>query len=1276
MATSSDDGSDKKKKRRRYRGKKVRPDPSSEASPAVDADAKPATVVLPAEAEPLPYGGISISIEGDDLPSFEDVVSESAETPVVVRDAPKEKESKAAAMARRRKQQRAEQQLRDMIRETIDSAPDAGVREKLQQLAAAMPARDRVIDIEQTIVDATAASKRAAKDKAKAAKAAKANKKDDKPEPKSDEDTPTPPEKPSVPEKKPDPSVPSTTTLLPRSPGGVGAAGGMGGGGGKLPRGLVPHGSTAPKLSSVIVIPSPARPLFPGLYFPVVVKDPKMIKDLLAYAKKDLPYVGVFMTKEEKSSAFMKSKTTIQPVDKLNPSITADVYEEASISADDIHNVGCFSQIYRMSEVEGGGLMLILVGLRRIEVLNTRQAKPYLVVDVKHVDDPSKQSYGSHADGTPKTAAEADAEKDSVKALTLEIMATLREIIRESHIFSEQLTFLINNIEWNNPSSLADVCATVTTIDTALMQEVLATYDLPTRLRLSLGLLKKEKELVRIQQDIHKKVETAMGQNQRKYLLNEQLKSIKKELGLERDDKEELRQKYVKMVEGKTMPEDVAKVWDDEMAKLSHLEPSSMEFNVTRNYLDWLANIPWGVCGTECYDLAQAETILNRDHYGLEDVKDRIIEFVAVSSLRGTAQGRILLLVGPPGVGKTSIGKSIAHALSREFFRFSVGGLHDATEIKGHRRTYVGAMPGKLVQALKKTSVSNPVILIDEIDKLGRGGHGDPSSALLEALDPEQNNSFLDHYLDVPVDLSKVLFVCTANSTDTIPGPLLDRMTVIRISGYVEQEKVHIAKHYLCPTVGERTGITRKQASITSAALTKLIKWYCREAGVRALQRYIEQIYSKVAVELVRGAATPVVVDERSLGGYVGQEVHTEERMYARCPVGVVMGMAWSNQGGSVLYLECVAANNTWTEPKDDVVVDAVSTPADKHDKDDEPGRGERDRNAIIGSTSTGTGNASATSTGGSGQLRLTGQLGEVMKESASIAFTLAKVVLGRLAAEQRAVQGQTPLEGGRLASEGPAPPVTDMSGHELAPTGSLATPCSPIEPAGPSAGLVPPLWTAEPVLRPAVRRSAAQRYAKTDDGHYGIYARFSIAEMVSRAAVSAPAPVPAPPPSVHAPLACAASPSAAQPRTFLRVPQPGFFAAHDLHLHVPQGAVPKDGPSAGVAMMLALLSTALNRPLVADVAMTGEVCLTGRVLPIGGLKEKAIAARRAGVRTLFVPRGNAKDVAELPDFVTEGMTVFLLDHIDQAVRIGFGCPWALNGDQHATAVKVYPEQT
>lgn len=524
---------------------------------------------------------------------------------------------------------------------------------------------------------------------------------------------------------------------------------------------------------------------------------------------------------------------------------------------------------------------------------------------------------------------------------------------------------------------------------------------------LALALLKKEFELSKLQQKIGKEVEEKVKSVQRKYLLQEQLKVIRKELGMEKDDAESMIEKYTKRMDAMTIPDSIREVIDEELGKLRFLDNHSSEFNVTRNYLDWLTSIPWGVSSKENLDIKKAQEILEEDHYGLEDVKKRILEFIAVSLLKGSVQGKIVCLCGPPGVGKTSIAKSIARSLDREFFRFSVGGLSDVAELKGHRRTYVGAMPGKAVQALKKTKTENPLILIDEIDKMGRGWQGDPTAALLEMLDPEQNATFLDHYLDVPIDLSKVLFLCTANTTETIPEPLRDRMEIIDISGYVAEEKMEIARKYLLPQISDITGLKMKEGIIVEdQALSKLIKSYCRESGVRNLRKHIEKIFRKAAFINVSEGKSGIEITEENLQDFVGKPVFSQDKMYELTPPGVCLGLAWTSLGGSTLYIETIK--------------NRIS------DKDE------------------------------SGSIEFTGNLGDVMKESVRIAYTHSKAFLETIDAQN------------------------------------------------------------------------------------------------------------------------------------------DFLTKNRVHLHVPEGATPKDGPSAGCTIVTAIISLATNQPVRQNLAMTGEISLRG----------------------------------------------------------------------------------
>lgn len=890
----------------------------------------------------------------------------------------------------------------------------------------------------------------------------------------------------------------------------------------QLSRSLVPKRGV-PSYPNVVVVPMINKPLFPGTYFAMNIQDEKLVQALKGQQEAGIPYCGVFLRKTD-GPAFGETNdldaaasaevvppesdtTTVidPPASPLEEKIEdKDGHTEHDARLDDIYSMGVLAQIHKitMGDKKSGSTVLMLAH-RRVQIKHASSAKnDVLMVRVTHLEDKTQRQL----DKLPQE------EKDMIRACSTEILSTIKEILTRNPLFRDHLQLLLNNADVTKPGMLAYYAAGLTTAAGEQLQEVLEAPNLQNRLMKALALLKAELEITKLQATISKQINDNMTKKQREHMLHEQLKSIKRELGMEKDDKESLAQKFRTRLEGKKVPEDVSKVIEEELEKLSVLEPASMEFNITRNYLDWLTNIPYGVYTQENFAIDHAEQVLKEDHYGLEDVKERILEFIAVGNLMGSAsQGKIICLVGPPGVGKTSVAKSIARSLNRQFFRFSVGGMYDVAEIKGHRRTYVGAMPGKLVQCLKKVQCANPVILIDEIDKIGvgRSQGGDPSSALLEVLDPEQNSSFMDHYLDVPVDLSKVLFICTANVKDTIPGPLADRMDFMRLSGYIWQEKLHIARQFLQPALSKNSGVDASKITITEGAINQLVRYYCREAGVRNLQKHMEKIFRKVALRLVRPSpkVDSVVVDENNLVDFVGHPNFPRDRMYEHTPAGVVMGLAWNPHGGTALYIEAVVADHydVAQQYKEVETADGVSREEDAEAKAPVqiPDKTLQKLEKILNRK------------GGRGVL-LTGMLGDVMKESSTIAYTVAKEILF----------------------------------------------------------------------------------------------------------------------SVH--------------------PESDFFARNRVHMHVPEGATPKDGPSAGIAMVTSLLSLALNKPIIPNVAMTGEVTLTGKVLPIGGVKEKTIAAKSSLVEHLILPAANKKDFDELPDYVKADITVHYVHWYQDVFKVVF----------------------
>ncbi|KAK6730437.1 hypothetical protein RB195_007109 [Necator americanus] len=798
-------------------------------------------------------------------------------------------------------------------------------------------------------------------------------------------------------------------------------------------------------------------PLFPGFIKKVdIVKDDALKQVIRSRVALKQPYVGVFVKQDDENK------------------------EEIITSLSDVYNVGCFAQVIEMRD-HGKIMELVLSAHRRIRILEpvdeaaTGTEEPHKILNGRRAGIRKKGSPTQKPPTPPperssillvrteNVIAEPAERSNETKAKMQAVVQTIRDVVQYSALFGQQINLLLhpsqNVIE--NPVYLCDLVATlVQSADTKELQEMMEEISVSRRLDKALVLIQKEKTVAKLKYDINKDVEKKVQDQHRKYLLNEQLKVIKKELGLEKDDKSAIIEKMEERLKKLKVPDYAMKVIKEEQQKLQFLDPHSSEFGVTRNYLDWLTNVPWGITSEENYDLQKAKAALDKGHYGMKDVKERILEFIAVNMLKKHVGGKILCLHGPPGTGKTSIARSIAEALNREYFRFSVGGMTDVAEIKGHRRTYVGAMPGKMIQCLKKVHTENPLVLIDEVDKIGSAGyHGDPASALLELLDPEQNANFNDHFLDVPVDLSRVLFLCTANVVDQIPGPLKDRMELIDVSGYLAEEKIEIAQRYLIPQARKETSLTEEQLTIDKDAVENIIKHYCRESGVRNLQKHIDRIFRKAALQIADNpsdSSTPstIVVNNENLEKFVGRPKFTSDRMYEETPPGVIMGLAWTAMGGSALYIEAV-----------------LKKPVDYgSDKD--------------------------------GSLECTGNLGDVMKESVRAALTVAKSIL-----------------------------VKDE-------------------------------------------------------------------------------------------------------------PDNKFFEKAHIHIHVPEGATPKDGPSAGVTLVSSLLSLALNKPVVQNMAMTGEISLTGKVLPVGGIKEKVIAARRVGAKRVFLPSENRRDYDDLPEFMKDDLDV------------------------------------
>ena len=604
------------------------------------------------------------------------------------------------------------------------------------------------------------------------------------------------------------------------------------------------------------LLPLSERPFFPAQALPLLMNEEAWLETVQKVGEVPGHAVGLLLTR-------------------------ADDAEQST--PEDFHPVGTVVRMHQPMRASGK-IQFIAEGIRRFRVVRWLHPEPPFLVQVEYLDDIVE---GNEAE---------------LRAYAMALISAIKELLPLNPLYSEELKNFVNRFSPNEPSALADFAATLTTADKGELQNVLGTLDVRRRMEKVLVLIRKEIEVARLQAKISRSVEEKMTEQQRQFFLREQLKAIQKELGLAKDDRTADLDRFRERLEALTLPEQARLRIDEELEKLGILESGSPEYAVTRNYLDVLTALPWGIHSEDQLDLEAARRILDRDHDGLEDVKDRIVEFLAVGALKKQISGSILLLVGPPGVGKTSIGRSIADALGRRFYRFSLGGMRDEAEIKGHRRTYIGAMPGKFVQAIKEVGVANPLIMLDEIDKVGASYQGDPASALLEVLDPEQNSDFLDHYLDVRFDLSKVLFVCTANQLDTIPGPLLDRMEVIRLGGYITAEKVAIARHHLWPKQLERMGVRRGRVKITDAALRRVIDGYAREAGVRSLEKRLGAIIRKAVVRLVGGEKGPIRVGVDDVVTYLGRPPFRPERPLGG--VGVVTGLAWTPFGGATLNIE------------------------------------------------------------------------------------------------------------------------------------------------------------------------------------------------------------------------------------------------------------------------------------------------------------------------------------------------------------------------------------
>ncbi len=767
---------------------------------------------------------------------------------------------------------------------------------------------------------------------------------------------------------------------------------------------------------NIIILPIITRPIFPHLMFPITFSGLRFLEAIKKAFEEENRLVGLVLIEEKNESDIFKSK---------------------------FKKIGTVVKIHNIAQVSTNTIQIVAQGIKRFTFINEKLDENYLRWNVEYHEEPD------------------NLQDDELKAYMLGIMNSLKEIFKFNPMLQEELKILMSQVSYDKPGILMDLIASTLKIENQYLQDLLEAFDLKIRSRKLLTLLKKELEITHLQNKIQKDIEEKVSKQQKEYFLREQLKAIKRELGIEKDDKVTEIDAIQEKLKDLILSKEAKKIIDEQIEKLNLLDNHSPEFHVTRSYIQTILDLPWGKYSKDNTDIKKAKKILDKDHYGLNDVKEVILEFISTIIKTEVVAGNILCLVGPPGVGKTSIGKSIANALNRKFYRFSVGGMRDEAEIKGHRRTYIGAMPGKIIESLKRTETANPVIMLDEIDKIGKSFQGDPASALLEVLDPEQNKDFLDHYLDLRFDLSKILFITTANQLDTIPQPLLDRMEIIQLPGYILEEKMEIAKRYLVPNQMQNHGLKKEEFTISPKAIESIIDKYAREAGVRNLEKQIKKVMRKATLKLTEGNESTVKVTQLNLEKFLGKEVFSAEELYKKSISGVVLGLAWTSMGGATLYIEAAITSN---------------------------GKG----------------------------FKQTGQLGSVMKESSEIAYSYIESLI------------------------------------------------------------------------------------RTDEE------------------------------------------------------SKNFFSENYIHLHVPAGAVPKDGPSAGITMALALYSLVKNKPVKDKLAMTGEITLTGKVLPIGGLREKVIAARRVGVYELIVPKDNKGDFERLPDYIKEGITMHYADYFVDVIKAAF----------------------
>ena len=776
---------------------------------------------------------------------------------------------------------------------------------------------------------------------------------------------------------------------------------------------IVPSEQLLP--NKLVLIPLQGRPIFPGIFTPLMISSPEDVK-VIEKAYEEDGFIGIVMLKNEAET----------------PTVA------------DLHKVGTAARILKKVILPDGGINVFISTIKRFRIRKTLHSTSPMAVAVDYLEDEEADTF-------------------EVKALTRALISEMKEVSENNPLFSEEMRLNMVNID--NPGKVADFISSILNVEKNEQQKILETVNVRQRMEQVLVFIKKEQELLKVQKKIQNEINDRVEKSQREYFLREEMKSIQEELGENAEGKETDYQKYKKRIAEFKFTGEIKETVESELSKFSLMDPNSSEYIGIRNFLELVCQLPWDEKPAEDYDIETAKKILEKDHFGLDEVKKRIIEYLAVRKMRKDSKGSIIILVGPPGVGKTSVGKSIANAMNKKFYRFSVGGMRDEAEIKGHRRTYIGAMPGKIIQGLKITKSLSPVFLIDEVDKMGSSHNGDPASALLEVLDPEQNINFRDNYLDLPFDVSNVFFILTANSLDTIPSPLLDRAEIIQLSGYIDQEKLEIAKKYLIPKNLEKNGLKKNQVKYTKDALYRIAEEYARESGVRNYEKCLDKINRKIVTKMMEGIklSDPVTVEAADLDEYLGKPVFDESQIKTAKIPGTAIGLAWTSMGGDTLLIE-------------------------------------------------------STSFPGKAGLVLTGQMGDVMKESSQIAFN----------------------------------------------------------------------WARKYVLERKIKDAK-------------------------------------------------------------------WFEENIVHLHIPEGATPKDGPSAGITMATTFASLLTGKKIKPNLAMTGELSLTGQVLPIGGLREKTVAAKRNKIKTIIIPKANERDLEEIPQNVKSGIKFILVTDVMEVISFALG---------------------